>query len=299
LDLSFKPQTLRRKEPNKFEGVGCNSTKSGNGIYLHWQIVLDVPAFFEQLQKFTFIKWAKRKQGINLVIRTLLSSTVIQESYMAKTYLFKNLTNMSRWYCMTTPSRILEDDKEKKQKAVRLAGAIWIYGSILAYGQPPVPEIKITMPIPLVYDYKEDFGGRVFRGKDGYFTLQIKAKDEVRKALEAIKDLIGGVEEEQIQILLDILDAKQTRKSKERDEKLEILFKKWESQKQKLDEWMKKFVMDHKDEPIRPVPIKIWDKTDRYGEYMEKNSYKIPKMLSLEEVELLEEAKRHAQSKSK
>ena len=109
---------------------------------------------------------------------------------------------------------------------------------------------------------------------------------------------MGGVEKEQIQILLDILDAKEASKRKERDEKLKILFKKWESQKQILETWMEKFVVDHKDEPIGPVPIKIWDKTDRYAEYMEKNSYKIPKMLSLEEVELLEQAKKQGQRKS-
>lgn len=47
-----------------------------------------------------------------------------------------------------------------EQEKVRLAGAIWIYGSIHVSSSDL--KILILMPMPLVYQYKEDVGGHVY-----------------------------------------------------------------------------------------------------------------------------------------
>ena len=170
-------------------------------------------------------------------------------------------------------------------QAAMLAGAIWIYGGIHFSGKNYVPVILVTMPSPLVYVYQKDFGGDVYRDKEGYFTLQIKRQEEVRQALLAIRYFLSGEEAIQVQLALKLMEVKHSRLLP--DEKLQQLKKltaDWKESRNRLEEWMKELVAKHKNDRIseNEIPIAIWIKAYKISEFMEESGYdKVSKMQSV------------------
>ena len=166
-----------------------------------------------------------------------------------------------------------------KPKKARLAGAIWIYGSIHVPTPRADPKIVISMPIPLAYHYKEDSGGLVTRGDDGYFTLQIAGQKLVKKRLEEIQPLMGGEEAIQIDLALKMLRTKESNlTTNERNKKLDELYAKYDRSRKRLEQWMKKFVESHKDEPEKKMRGRkqIWNKAYDWARFMRENGYKRP-----------------------
>ena len=163
-----------------------------------------------------------------------------------------------------------------EQEKVRLAGAIWIYGSI--HVPRSVPRIVISMPIPLVYQYKKDVGGYVYRGEDGYFTLQISKRELVKKRLEEIQPFMGGEEAIQIGLALEMIRTKESSlTSNKRKEKLKELREDWKRSKERLRQWMEEFVKSHKDKPEVSVPKGIWNRAYDWACFMKESGYKSPK----------------------
>lgn len=173
----------------------------------------------------------------------------------------------------STPSKKNEIKGLSDVEAARLAGVIWIYGGIHVSGSDP--RIVITMPIPLAYEYEKDFGGHTYRGKDGYFTLQIAGQPLVKKRLEEIQPFMSGEEAEQIRLALEIIQT-----PKEKKEELKRLIADWKKSKNKLEQWMKEFVENHKKEPVSKIPADIWRKAYLWPKFMTKSGYElVPKMV--------------------
>lgn len=184
---------------------------------------------------------------------------------------------------MANHSTRLKKNEERNlnntEKAI-LAGAIWIYGGINVSG--PSPRIQITMPIPLVYKFEDDFGGNAYRGKDGYFTLQIAKESLVIRRLEEIRPfLIGTVESKQIDLALEIIQTKRSELTpKEKQERIEELKKEGKGSQNELKKWMEEFVESHRNEPVSAsIPKAIWTKAYDWVKYMKKSGYdQIPTM---------------------
>ncbi|NIO21679.1 MAG: hypothetical protein GTN76_13340, partial [Candidatus Aenigmarchaeota archaeon] len=104
-----------------------------------------------------------------------------------------------------------------KAEAARLAGALWIHGSVdIEHSRERkyyYPRINLSMPNPLPYDYRDDIGGRVYRGKK-YFTLQLKKQKLVEKRLKEILPFMTGEERKQIDIALQIIKTNRSRTPK-------------------------------------------------------------------------------------
>lgn len=166
-----------------------------------------------------------------------------------------------------------------KQEKARLAGAIWIYGSIHVPTAYDDPKIIMSMPIPLAYHYKEDSGGLVTRGDDGYFTLQIAGKKLVKKRLEEIQPFMGGEEAIQIGLALEMIRTKDSSLTKnEKNKKLCELYADWKISRYRLEQWMKKLVESHKDEPEKSMRDRkrIWNRAYDWARFMRENGYKRP-----------------------
>jgi len=165
-------------------------------------------------------------------------------------------------------------------EASRLAGAIWIYGGIHISGTNP--RIIITMPIPLVYQYKEEVGGHVYQGEDGYFTLQIAEQLLVKKRLEEIQPFMSGEEAIQIRLALEIIRTKESGLPRQKlVEKIEELIEDWKRSRNRLKRWIEEFVAGHKDERKGGIPRGIWNKAYDWSHFMEKSGYeRIPKMVA-------------------
>lgn len=167
-----------------------------------------------------------------------------------------------------------------EQEKARLAGAIWIYGSIHVPRARDNPRINMSMPIPLAYHYKEDSGGLVTRGDDGYFTLQIGGQKLVKKRLEEIQPFMGGEEAIQIGLALEMIRTKESNlTTDEKNEKLDELYADWKRSRNRLEQWMKKFVESHKDKPEKPMrDIKqIWNRAYDWARFMRESGYKRPR----------------------
>jgi len=172
-----------------------------------------------------------------------------------------------------------------------LAGAIWIFGGIHISGTDFVPVILITMPSPLIYKYKEDFselGATTYRGANGYFTLQIKKRESVKKVLLNIQPFMRGEEELQIKIaleMIEVLKIKRSLRSREAKEeqikKLKELYSEWDTSRNRLRNWTEAFVEEHKGEKvIKNIPKAIWSKAYLLPEFMETVGYPlVPKMV--------------------
>ena len=178
----------------------------------------------------------------------------------------------------------MTENKEQKyrdlteQEKARLVGAIWIYGSIHVPSADENPRIVISMPIPLPYHYQKDVDGGAYRGEDGYFTLQISGQKLVKKRLEEIQPFMGGEEAIQIGLALEMIRTKESNLTQnEKNEKLNELYKDWQRSRNRLEQWMKKFVESHKDEPEKPISKKIWNRAYDWARFMKKNDYKRPK----------------------
>lgn len=170
-------------------------------------------------------------------------------------------------------------DLSEPEKA-KLAGAIWIYGSIHISGKEP--RIILTMPIPLVYQYKRDFGGTAYSVADGYFILQIAGK-LAQKRLEEIQPFVGGEEAEQVRLALDIIKTKESSMSdEEKEERINKLIKDWKKSVHKLKAWMEDFVEECRNKSVSPrMPFRIWNKAYDWADFMEKSNYKkIPRMVT-------------------
>ena len=169
-------------------------------------------------------------------------------------------------------------------ETARLAGVIWIYGGIFISGD--YPRINITVPIPIVYEFQEDFGGKAYREKDGYFTLQISGKELVKKRLKEIQSFMGGEESEQIRLALEICRINDSTLSPtEKTEKREKLKEEFNESVNKLKNWMKEFVKKNKNKPIsdKPMPSSLWKAAYNWSEFMNKSGYeKFPRMFKLE-----------------
>lgn len=171
----------------------------------------------------------------------------------------------------------------------RLAGVVWIYGSIDIEKQPEkdekgniikcyyYPRIMITMPIPLPYHYWEDVSGEVLAGEDGTFTLEIERPPElVKTRLAELQPYMSGEEAVQIGLALEVFRTKESSllTEPEKQQKLEELYQDLKRSQARLERWIEKFVEAHKDEEKGKVPSKIW-KTYAWFKFMKKYGYKL------------------------
>ena len=145
------------------------------------------------------------------------------------------------------PRRKESQGKEKLNEIekARLAGVIWVFGSIdVEYRkitQDYRPRIAISMPNPLPFQYKEDAGGIVYAGKRrGHFILMIRKLDLVEKRLKEIRPFISGEEGNQIDLSLEILKTRRSNK-KGKEQKLKDLYKEFKSSQKRLENWIKDF----------------------------------------------------------
>jgi hypothetical protein len=159
-------------------------------------------------------------------------------------------------------------------EAARLAGEIWIYGSIdIEYHKERpryyYPRIMLTMPSPLPFDYKKGEDEKVWvEERDGkeYFTLEIGKQELVEKRLTEILPFMGGEERKQIEIALKIIMIKRLiryKKKKEREtQELAKLYTQWKECRDRLEKWVEDFKAKH--QKVRcargRVPTKIWNK---------------------------------------
>lgn len=162
-----------------------------------------------------------------------------------------------------------EEYKDLSQaEAASLAGAIWIHGSIdIEHSRKRgyyYPRIMLSMTNPLPYHYKERIGdGKVYRGKE-FFTLQLKKQEPVEKRLQEILPFMGGEEEKQIEIALQIIKINRSEPpGAERKQKLETLYDQWKRYRDKLEDWIKKFKAEHQNVERRHIPVKIWNRAYR------------------------------------
>jgi hypothetical protein len=174
----------------------------------------------------------------------------------------------------TSKSERKESKNLSDAEKARLAGAIWFYGSIDIERSRErgyyYPRIVITMPNPLPYMLREDVGGGVVypgkrelrRGRrevEKQFTLMIKKQALVEKLLKEIKGIVGGFEEEQIGIALEIFDVKRS-KGKDEKERLKELFEEWKQKRVELEKWVKAFKAKYRDVEEKRIPVKIWNR---------------------------------------
>jgi len=173
----------------------------------------------------------------------------------------------------TSQSERKESKNLSTIEKARLAGAIWFYGSIdIEHSEKQgyyCPRIVITMPNPLPYKLKEDVGGEVYPGKGKLgkgrreagkqFTLMIKKQALVEKLLKEIKGMVGGLEEKQIDIALEIFDVKRSN-GEGKEERLEELFEKWKRKRAKLEKWVKGFKAKYRDVKEKHIPVEIWNR---------------------------------------
>ena len=161
----------------------------------------------------------------------------------------------------------------------RLAGAIWIYGGIHIAGNQP--RIVITMPIPLVYQFQKDYGGEVYLGEDGYFTLQIHRLELVEHRLEEIRPFMSGEEAIQLSLALEIIKNKKSKQPSTRREKQKELIEDWKRSRDRLKRRIEDFVHSHKNEPVsKRVPHGIWNKAYDWTRFMREKGYrKIPEIV--------------------
>lgn len=155
-------------------------------------------------------------------------------------------------------------------EAARLAGAIWIFGSIdIEHSRKrPLyyyPRIMLTMPNPLPFDYRKDEHEKVWieeRNGKKYFILEIGRQKLVEKRMKEILPFIGGEEAEQIRLALKIIETKRSRElsREEKTQKLKTLHEEWKQSRERLRTWVEDFKAKHKDAPPRRVPIEIWNK---------------------------------------
>lgn len=155
-------------------------------------------------------------------------------------------------------------DLSNAEKA-RLAGAIWIHGSIdIEYSRKRgyyYPRIMLSMPNPLPFDYAKDPKEKVWVGNDGCFTLEIGRQKLVEKRLNEILPYIGGIEKEQIEIALQIIKINSLRKKTEKEkQKLRELYGQWKECSERLEKWVKDFKARYQNVKRRRVPAKIWNK---------------------------------------
>ena len=177
---------------------------------------------------------------------------------------------------MTTGPAPLKREKFKdltKAQAARLAGAIWIYGSIDIKREKArtksqekkyyyYPRIALSMPIPLSLDYVNDTGGNAYAGEDGYYSLIIDEPELVKKRLKEILPFMSGEEAKQIEIALEILRIKRSKdlRPTDKQQKLDELYKQWLESHKRLKKWIKEFKAKCEKKPKERVPRKIWTK---------------------------------------
>jgi len=157
-------------------------------------------------------------------------------------------------------------------EAARLAGAIWIYGSIdIEYHKKRpryyYPRIMLTMPNPLPFDYRKGKDEKVWvEERDGkkYFTLEIGRQELVEKRLTEILPFMGGEERKQIKIALKIIMIKclvRYKKEKKREtQELAKLYIQWKECRGRLEKWVEDFKAKHRKAKRRRVPAQIWNK---------------------------------------
>ena len=157
-----------------------------------------------------------------------------------------------------------------QDEAARLAGAVWIFGSVdIEYSKRRpryyYPRIMLTMPNPLPFDYQKDMGGKVWvdeRNGKKYFTLEIGKQKLVKKRMKEILPFIAGEEAKQIKLALQIIKTKGL-KDLTKDQKthqLRKLFDDWKRSRGKLKVWVEDFKAKHQSAPTRRVPIEIWNR---------------------------------------
>jgi len=148
----------------------------------------------------------------------------------------------------------------------RLAGTIWNHGCIhIEYDKRSdicSPRIIISMKNHILHHYREDVGGIVRFGNNGYYELDIRRQALVKKRLEEVLPFIGGEEEEQIIIALKILSLKKERPiPHEAKKEMKKLYEEWLESRERLKKW----ITDFKDaQPVLSqvdLPTKIWNRT--------------------------------------
>lgn len=158
-------------------------------------------------------------------------------------------------------------------EAARLAGAIWIYGSINIKREKArtkqaqgryyyYPRIILSMPIPLPFDYARDTGGNAYAGKDGHYTLIIDEQVLVEKRLKEISSFMSGEEAKQIEIALEIIRINRSKDltPTEKQRRLDELYGQWQESCKRLKKWIKEFKTRCEKIPKSRVPRKIWTK---------------------------------------
>lgn len=159
-----------------------------------------------------------------------------------------------------------KDKGLNRKKLARLAGAIWIHGSIdVEYSRDRpyyLPRIVLTMKNLLPYAYCEDVGGRVYHGRNGTYTLMIKRWRLVKQLLEGIREFIGGEEEKQIDIALEIIRINHSgRLSKAKNmPQLEKLHAQWKECRARIEKWAEDLRTQHGHEKEVDVPVEIWSR---------------------------------------
>lgn len=177
----------------------------------------------------------------------------------------------------TSKSERKESKNLSTIEKARLAGAIWFYGSIdIEHSKEQgyyCPRIVITMPNPLPYKLQEDVGGGIVypsidrkkklktgrREVEKQFTLMIKQKALVEKLLKEIKRMVGGLEEKQIDIALEIFDVNRS-KEEDKKERLKELFEKWNQKRVELKEWVENLKATYRDIEKKRIPVDIWNR---------------------------------------
>lgn len=148
----------------------------------------------------------------------------------------------------------------------RLAGVIWAHGCIhIDYDKRKEiysPRIIISIKNRIPHHYRNDVGGIVRYGENGYYELDIRRKALVKKRLKEILPFIGGEEEKQIIIALKILSLKEENPiSDEAKKEMKKLYEKWLESRARLEKWIRDFkrtipILS----PVR-LPTKIWNRT--------------------------------------
>lgn len=167
-----------------------------------------------------------------------------------------------------------EKKKERRDlsetEKVKLAGAIWIYGSIdleihrdkskkLVYCYP---RIMLSILNLLAYDYEKDTEGHVWAGKDGYYTLEIGPQDLIEKRLKEILPYLSGVEKRQADIALQVITLNRSGKAGKENE-FEALITEWKKCRSELKNWVKKLRDQYKDVKKEDHPTSIWSRAYR------------------------------------
>lgn len=156
----------------------------------------------------------------------------------------------------------------------RLAGAIWIHGSIdiehSTKRQYYYPRIMLSMKNLLPFDYQKDMGGNVWAGNDGYITPEIGKQKLVEKRLKEILPLMGecSLEKKQIEIALKIIEINKSGEPKtEKKKKLEELYQQSKKLREELKNWIQDFKAEYKDVEKKNIPAKIWNRANLLEDY--------------------------------